>query len=155
MAAYQEVLNVTLRYFFRPAWRSIIRLTMRVCDQAKDCLSCVIGSSCAPAALLNTGALLQTRRWAMSRRQGESRVARVRERCLHDAAGGGLTCRFEPVSHLDEAIAFHEGSQGLRSSGLGVKLYGEAVRRRTLTTAAVTGDELQTIRTALESRSAA
>jgi hypothetical protein len=62
----------------------------------------------------------------MSRRQGESRVARVRERCLHDAAGGGLTCRFEPVSHLDEAIAFHEGSQGLRSSGLGVKLYGEA-----------------------------
>src|SRR5215207_150237 len=43
LAAYQEVLDVTLRYFFRPAWRSIIRLTMRVCGQAKDCLSCVIG----------------------------------------------------------------------------------------------------------------
>ena len=39
---YQEVLDVTLRYLFRPAWRSIIRLTMRVCGQAKDCLSCCI-----------------------------------------------------------------------------------------------------------------
>jgi hypothetical protein len=53
---YQEVLDVTLRYFFRLVWRSIIRLTMRVCGQPKDCLSCVIGSSCPLAALLNTEA---------------------------------------------------------------------------------------------------